>query len=227
MKALISQRECIDSHGTHTDVLESDYVKYFEKIGVEVWAVSNFTTNVNHLFDLAEWDFLILTGGGSVPREYYDFIALDEPQQENRDHVEELLVRQCLERKIPILAICRGMQFLNGLFGGKISRLDKLTVSRPVGSDHEVWCEAWHKYMIVNNFHNDGIKKNNLAKLFYILAEDQANQIVEGFYSDEWMVYGLQWHPERRFGTEKAKEESQLLIIDFIKKYVVKGLDKQ
>lgn len=227
MRALISQRECVDTHGTHTDVLESDYVRYFEKIGVEVWAVSNFTNNVQHIFESSAWDFIILTGGGSVPRQYYDFPALDEPQQENRDRVEESMIRQCLDRNIPILAICRGMQFLNGMFGGKVSKLNDLVRERPIGLDHKVWCEIWKREMKVNNFHNDGIKKQNLAEEFNILAQDQDNQIVEGFYSDKLKIYGMQWHPERRFDTKSAQEESQLLVLEFINKYVIrKGMEE-
>lgn len=226
MRALISQRECVDTHGTCTDVLEADYVRYFEKNDVDVWAISNFTSSVERVFEQGGWDFVILTGGGSVPKEYYDFLALGEPQQKNRDRVEKIMIQQCLDRDIPILAICRGMQFLNGMFGGKISKLNELVVARPIGSDHEVWCEIWEKRIRVNNFHNDGIRRQNLAKVFSILAEDQENQIVEGFYSDTLKIYAMQWHPERRFYSKNAQEDSRLLVREFINRYVRKGKEQ-
>lgn len=222
MKALISQRESVDSHGTLTDVLEADYVKYFNRLNVNVWAVSNFVEDAEELFEQSTWDFVVLTGGGSVPEAYYDCDASKEMQQKNRDRVEEALVRQCLKRNIPVLAICRGMQFINGMFGGKISKLNDLTVKRPIGEDHEVWCEIWNKQIKVNNFHNDGIKKENLAETLQVLAEDRENRIIEGFYSDERKILGLQWHPERRFESKEAQEDSRILVNAFIKRYVEK-----
>ena len=222
MKAMISQRESVDSHGTQIDVLEADYVKYFKKMDVNVWAVSNFVVNVEELFEQDMWDFVILTGGGSVPRAYYDCDSMNEPEQTNRDWVESQLVKQCIQRKIPILAICRGMQFINGMFGGKISRLNDLSVKRQIGIDHEVWYEPWRKEIKINNFHNDGIKKDNLAKAFQVLAEDRDNQIIEAYCSDEWKIYGIQWHPERRFESRGAQDDSRSLVNEFIKRYVEK-----
>lgn len=217
MIALITQREQKDSHGTSIDVMESDYIRFFEALDVKVWAVSNFTRDVEALFDTMKVDFVILTGGGSVPNEYYAHVA-DEPQQENRDRVEKALLEECMKREIPVLGICRGMQFINGYFGGKVEKLSDLLIPRPNGKDHAVYSEFLQKNIMVNNFHNDGVMRDGLAYGMNPFAIDSDNGVVEAFCSEEEKILALQWHPERRFESEEAKEESRRIIMDFINK---------
>ena len=219
MIALITQREQKDSYGTPIDVLESDYICFFENLGVKVRAISNFTKDVESFFETMKVDFIILTGGGSVPNEYYKYLA-DEPQQTNRDKVEKTLLEECVRRGIPVLGICRGMQFINGFFGGKVEKLSSLSVPRPNGKEHSVYSEFLQKTYMVNNFHNDGIMLDGLAEGMKPFAVDTDNGVVEAFYSDEKKILALQWHPERPFESEKDKEESKNIIMNFINKYI-------
>lgn len=218
MIALITQREQKDSYGTLIDVMESDYIRFFEDLGIEVQAVSNFTKKAESLFKTTKIDFVILTGGGSVPNEYYRHEA-DEQQQTNRDRIERILLEECMKREIPVLGICRGMQFINGYFGGKVEKLSELSSPRPNGSDHPVYSDLLQKSFMVNNFHNDGITQDGLAEDMKIFAIDPDNKVVEAFYSEERKILALQWHPERRFESEEAREESKRIVIDFINKY--------
>lgn len=219
MIALITQREQKDTYGASIDVMEADYIRFFEALGVKVRAVSNFTENVESFFETMNVDFVILTGGGSVPNQYYSRAA-DEPQQVNRDRVEKALLEECMNRKIAVLGICRGMQFINGYLGGKVERLFDLPIPRPNGKDHAVYSEFLKKTFMVNNFHNDGIMMNELAYGMKPYATDLENGVVEAFCSDEKKILALQWHPERRFESVEAKEESQRIIMNFINKYV-------
>lgn len=218
MIALITQREQKDSHGTSIDVMESDYIRFFEALDVKVWVVSNFTRDVEALFDTMKVDFVILTGGGSIPNEYYGHVA-NEPQQENRDRVEKTLLEECMKREIPVLGICRGMQFINGYFGGKVEKFSDLPIPRPNGRDHAVYSEFLQKNIMVNNFHNDGIMRDGLADGMKPFAIDSDNGVVEAFCSERKKILALQWHPERRFESVEAKEESRRIIMDFINKY--------
>src|ERR687894_2043229 len=70
-------------------------------------------------------DALIVTGGaGDVNPVLYGEEPHPEtgPIQEERDAYELALVRAAIDRRAPILGICRGMQILNVAYGGGIEQ---------------------------------------------------------------------------------------------------------
>lgn len=208
MRGLVTQRQILDQYGVECDSLESAYIEYFTSIGIEPVVVSNFQ-NAN----LSNAELLILTGGGSIDSQYFDKPHSDYSQNK-RNKVEKNLFEIAIKNNIPILAICRGFQYLNGILGGKVSRLSDLKQERPIRKDHEVQTKKGS--IKVNNFHNDGIFKENLAKNLFILALDTPNDIVEGYYSKEFKILGIQWHPERGFEDKNSEQFSTKMILDFI-----------
>lgn len=216
MKAIITQREAIDSHGVPIDVLESNYIYYFESLDLELLVISNFHKNIKEYLSKTDYDIVILTGGGSIPPDFYDEERNDFIQK-NRDITEKIIIKEALKKNVPIVAICRGMQFINGMFGGKISKLRNLKVKRSIGISHPVIIGK--DYMVkVNNYHNDGIYVDHLADEFKIVALDKENGVVEAFYSPNRRILGLQWHPEREFTDNKAEQLSRKLLKTFIEK---------
>lgn len=211
MRALITQREALDGYGELTDVLEERYVTYFVQMGVKVYPVSNFLPCPEGL--LPDADMLILTGGGSLPAQFYRE-RRPAGEQPHRDETERRLIAQFRELKKPILAICRGMQYINALWGGKISRLDHLAVERPVRVDHpvEVAGETW----LVNQYHNDGILLEDLAEGLEPLAIDRENGVAEAFTVPGERILALQWHPERPFADKQTQERTADMIRTFL-----------
>ena len=67
--------------------------------------------------------------------------------------------------------------------------------------------------MIVNSYHNYGIKNTNAAKKFKIQAVDSNNNI-EMFQHIEKKIIGVMWHPER----EKSHKKLELIIKKLVKK---------
>jgi putative glutamine amidotransferase len=67
-------------------------------------------------------DALILTGGSDVDPAFYDAQPHDETNGTwpERDRFELALTRRALERELPLLGICRGMQLLNVACGGTL-----------------------------------------------------------------------------------------------------------
>ena len=68
-------------------------------------------------------DALVLTGGGDVHPRFYgrtDALSLMTDVNENRDLFEMSLVVAAVERGIPILGICRGLQLFNVAMGGSL-----------------------------------------------------------------------------------------------------------
>lgn len=214
MRALITQRESVDAHGEALDILEARYTAYFAGLGITVRPVSNFMSDLTPLLEEEPFDGLILTGGGDLPAELYSH-PHGGGTQPNRDRTEKQLIEFCLREKRPILGICRGMQYLNGLWGGKISALDNLKAERLIGMDHPV--ELSGEQWLVNQYHNDGIFVRNLAEGLEPLAVDVENQVVEAFTAKEARVLGLQWHPERPFAAEEAQQKTAELIRTFFR----------
>lgn len=216
MKALITQREQVDSHGVPIDVLESTYVRYFEQFGVDLFQLSNFTTNLDRILDVNKFDLIVLTGGGSIPGRFYweehdDFIQL------NRDRLEWKLMEYSLKNNIPILAICRGMEYMNVFLGGKITKFNtSLKESRVIGKEHDIILGDGTK-ISVNNYHNDGIFKNDLAEGLEVIGLDVENDVVEAIYSQKMKWFGLQWHPERLMKDELSKDRCKTLVQEFIR----------
>ena len=212
MKTLISQREGIDKYGVPVDSLESNYIHYFSNLGCELYPVSNFVSQTDYFFD-QDIELLILTGGGSLSGEFYRPVkpGTDSP---GRDYVEKALFEEAIKRRIPVLAICRGMQYVNALLGGGFSILSDLSVLRHVGEDHPV--SFGDEIVYVNNYHNDGIYLNQLAVGLVPRGIDKENGVVESFISESYRILGVQVHPERSFQYDKSRGFIDLLIENFI-----------
>lgn len=218
LHALITQREGVNQYGDATDVLESAYIRFYELMGFIPRPVSNHTKNFERLFD-EKIDLLIVVGGGALDSRWYDR-EHEEELQPNRDRTEEKMIKYCIEHGIPIIATCRGMQYINVLFGGTLAYHPELPAERQRGKDHRVHLLTEDRDIFVNNFHQDIIYENGLAPCFTPMAVDEENHVIEAYYSEEMKLLALQWHPEREFETGEAEEETRRIIVNFIQKYI-------
>jgi gamma-glutamyl-gamma-aminobutyrate hydrolase PuuD len=103
-----------------------------------------------------------------------------------RDKFEESLIFHALDRNIPILGICRGLQLINVVLGGSIS-----LIKGHVGTNHSV---SGTFSGIVNSFHKFGIDK--LSPQLRVLAKSEDDQIECVEHLSARLV-GVMWHPER------------------------------
>ena len=214
LHALITQREGHNMYGKSTDVLEAAYVEFYESLGVRLLPVSNFTRNLDEVVD-EQFDFLIVTGGGTLhPRHYIE--PHNAELQPRRDAVEERLIMYCVQNNIPIIGVCRGMQHLNALFGGKISYSARFKIPRPRGTYHMARVVGTDRYVKINNFHSDCVYVENLSTMFYPIVVDEENGSVEAFVSPNMSILAFQWHPERYFESEEGRLFTRHLIQDFL-----------
>ena len=197
MFGLITQRQTVNQYGGQCDQLEKEYITFFENLGLQLIPVSNFQTP-----SLDNVNIIIFTGGGNINQE-----------QPERDKLEKFLFENAVNKNIPIIGICRGMQYINILMGGNLSKNAKLEEQRPNRIDHDI--KFKNKIIKVNNYHNDVIFVSDLADELNILAKDEENNSVEAFYTKG--ILGVQWHPERIFEDKKSEEYSTNLVKEFIK----------
>ena len=151
-----------------------------------------------------QFDLLIVTGGGTLhPRHYVE--PHNAELQPHRDALEEQLIMYCVQNEIPVIGVCRGMQHINALFGGKISYSARFKVPRPRGTDHMARIVKTDRYIKVNNFHSDCVYLENLSTMFYPIVVDEENESVEAFVSPTMSILAFQWHPERIFESEEGR----------------------
>ena len=122
----------------------------------------------------------------------------------------------CVQNEIPVIGVCRGMQQINALFGGKISYSARFKVPRPRGTDHMARIVKTDRYIKVNNFHSDCVYLENLSTMFYPIVVDEENESVEAFVSPTMSILAFQWHPERIFESEEGRLFTRHLIQDFL-----------
>ena len=218
LHALITQREGVNDYGDPTDILEAGYVEFYESIGFIPRPVANHTKNFERLFD-EKIDLLIVVGGGALGPQWYDR-KHEETVQPYRDKMEEKLIHYCVNHGIPIIGTCRGMQYVNVLFGGKLAYHPDLPCPRERGEDHKVRLLKENRSIYVNNYHKDVIFEDALADCFEPLAIDEDNNTIEAYQSEQMKILGVQWHPERKFGHADGIDETRRLVRDFISKFI-------
>jgi|TARA_B100001093_G_scaffold384849_1_gene370648 putative glutamine amidotransferase len=105
-----------------------------------------------------------------------------------RYKIEKRLADVSKRKKIPLLGICHGLQFINFLEGGSLKK-----ISNHVGTYHKI--KSNDNYPLrVNSFHENGLKK--LGRNFRIIAYSYDNQI-EAIKHKKYNWLGWMWHPER------------------------------
>lgn len=157
-------------------------------------------------------DALILTGGaGDLDPALYGEEPHPEtgPIQERRDAYELALVRAAIEKRMPVLGICRGAQILNVAYGGGIEQHipdilghDAHRHTPGAFADHGVTLRAGSlaaraagaERSAVKSHHHQGIKSVGGGLLATGWAEDATVEAVEDPSCP--FVLGVLWHPE-------------------------------
>jgi len=156
---------------------------------------------------------LLLTGGIDVDPALYGEEPWPEVDAMNRprDDFELALLRDALDRDLPVFAICRGHQLLNVALGGKL--LQHIAGDAHVDLDDERHTSATHdvtirpdtklhdvykrERLLVNSRHHQAVVPDGVAPGLRVSAVTD-DGLVEGLESDahRW-VLSVQWHPER------------------------------
>lgn len=183
--------------------------------GMEPVAVS-----VSDSISLNRFHGLLLMGGTDVNPQRYDAAPhseTDKPDDE-RDDVELGLIGQALERDIPILAICRGLQILNVQHGGTlIQHLPATARHQPDSVDksapaHRVHLEpgtllrevAGTAEWDVNSRHHQAADCIGIG--LRVSARDGQDGVVEGLERpDRRFVLAVQWHPEDQVVADRSQ----------------------
>ena len=174
---------------------------------------------------------ILLTGGHDVSPALYNEKPLKECAQtiEERDRMEMILLKKTLERDMPVLGICRGIQFLNVFAGGTLYQ--DLPTQRPTKTEHhqsppydipvhEVTIKDDSKLfkllgkssIRVNSYHHQAIKDIGEDLKIMAISEDGLTEAVE--MPDKRFVWAVQWHPEFAY---KKDDVQRKIFEEFVK----------
>ena len=190
IKIGITQRvHFIKEYGEYRDQLDQKWSDLFSEIGMAQILLPNNSKIIDgETIDSFNLNGVILSGGEFLDEKdkYYN------NGQKRRDEFEKKLINYCMTKKLPILGVCRGMQFLNNFFGGKIKK-----VNDHVAIPHQIKNSSKFSFPdTVNSFHEYGIDEKDLSNNFEILATDLEGN-VEAFSDKKNNLMGIMWHPER------------------------------
>jgi putative glutamine amidotransferase len=156
-------------------------------------------------------DGLILTGGLDVDPSLYgaERHPLTDPGRPERDAWELALFRGAEERRMPVLAICRGLQLVNVARGGTLHQhlpealgTERYRVGGGVFATNEVAVQGGSRLaqlvgdgpIEVHSYHHQGVDRLGDGLVVTARTDDG---LVQAFESDgDGYVVGVQWHPE-------------------------------
>jgi putative glutamine amidotransferase len=163
----------------------------------------------------SEFAGLVLLGGSDVNPALYREMRQSETDTSDdaRDRLECELIQQALDRDVPLLAICRGLQILNVHHGGTLiqhlknaGHHQRRTPDRGLPAHRvEIFsgtklaeiaagASSWE----VNSRHHQAIDR--VGNKLRVSARDPEDGTIEAVERpDKWFVIGVQWHPENQF----------------------------
>ena len=152
-----------------------------------------------------EMDGLLLSGGSDIAPEFLhqpvaDPSILDRDFDPKRDQWEFDATNQALDHRLPIFAICKGLQVFNVALGGTL-RLDIPGHNAPEMKDQDVQTlrtsnAAAHRFEKVNSSHHQAVDR--LGDGLEVEAWSATDDIIEQIRLRNYpFALAVQYHPER------------------------------
>jgi putative glutamine amidotransferase len=181
----------------------------------------------------SNFDGFLIPGGHDVDPALYGEKKLDfcgEPNRK-RDFLESIIFREALKHDKPVLAICRGFQFINAVSGGSLyqditQQLDPdVKVRHRQEEPYDIPCHTveilpgnlLHSIveadrLEVNSLHHQAVKA--LAPVFKACAAAEDGIVEAAFMPSKKFVLGIQWHAEFLYKKDRTNLDIFAKFVD-------------
>ncbi len=204
---------------------DASYARALARAGALPLIVAPVTAPARAAEVLPLVDGLLLTGGDDLDPARYGAVPSPalEPVDRARDALDYALFQAAWDRRLPVLAICRGLQVVNVALGGTLWQdLPSERGGRVKHNQGEPRAERSHPVTIlpasrlasitgttaltVNSFHHQAVRE--LAPGLRVTAS-AGDGVVEGLESEDpgrWLV-AVQWHPEEYHADPESPDQ--------------------
>ena len=170
--------ENLSEIGEKRDCIDQRWYNFLDACNLQPILIPNSESFVSQKY-LGEVSGIVLTGGNSLLE-----LGGDAPE---RDKVENKIIEYAIEKKMPLIGVCRGMQVLQNYYGVPMEKIDC-----HVGTRHNLAFKG--KEININSFHNYG--STTTVDCLKILATC-SDGIIEAVQHKGLPFIGIMWHPER------------------------------
>lgn len=203
-----------------------------------IWKAGGIPFSIPHLSGLVDncdavlsyIDGLLLSGGSDIDPNLFGQEPKFKLKQIDpvRDKMELELAKSAIEKKFPVLAICRGIQIINVAAGGSLYQ--DLKQQRDQVLNHQQDAPRWHpthqvevseesilrdtigrEKIKVNSLHHMNVKE--VGNGFKVTARSSDGLIEAIEHEEAPFQLGVQWHPEAMVEND---ESSRLLFSRFV-----------
>lgn len=205
----------------------SEAVEYFGGIPVHI----SLIPKREYIHELIEnLDGILLPGSDTDIDPYY---YLEEPLPKlkkvvpEKDSTDLMVLDEAEKLKMPVLAICFGMQALNVFFGGSLFQDIESQIENPLKHEQgiplnrlshsiEVKSESrlagfvegakLSENVKVNSHHHQSVKKIGKSLIETAWTKDGVIECIEAMDENRF-IFGTQWHPEISFENDPLSKE--------------------
>ncbi|MFH1368228.1 MAG: gamma-glutamyl-gamma-aminobutyrate hydrolase family protein [Elusimicrobiota bacterium] len=161
------------------DSLDQRWAAFLKRCGILPLLIPNNPLIARNIISSSKPCGVLLTGGNTL--------AAYGGNTPERDKTELILVHYAKKNNLPLMGVCRGMQFIQHIYGIKLRKIKGHVKRRmPILINNKI--------TTVNSFHRFGTNNSKDAFHTWAIARDG---IVKAIKHRKHPITGIMWHPER------------------------------
>lgn len=194
-----------DSYAETRDALDVRWPGFLGRCGLLPVMVPS-GADVEPYFERFRPAGVLLTGGNDLA------CVADGPLSRRRDEFEQRVLDAARRAGLPLLGVCRGLQFLGWTAGFSLRPLDGHVATR-----HRIEVAPGSRFLRgsdgreVNSFHSHGLSGSGPED--WVVAARAADGAIEAVEHRSLPILGVMWHPERE--AEPLAEDVALFRVLF------------